>query len=88
MSQIIICDVCEERSNVNRKCYAYDRQADGAGSREDVCEIFDLCLTHENLALSRAFKRVLGMDIKTEYDMNRLIIAEVEKMISMRKNNG
>lgn len=85
MAQITICDICETRDNVNRKCYPYDRQPDRVGSSEDVCEMFDLCLMHENLALSRALKAVLRKDIKTEYDMNKLIISEIKKMIFARK---
>lgn len=81
MAQIIICDVCGTKKNVARKHYAYDRRSDGVGGREDVYKMFDLCQTHELLALSRAFKASLGIDTKTESEMNRLIIAEVTKMM-------
>ena len=54
MATIEVCDICGTRDNVNRRHYAYDRQADGAGGREDINELFDLCETHELIVLKKA----------------------------------
>lgn len=81
MAQILICDVCGTRKNVNRRQYAYDRRSDGAGSSGDVYEIFDLCLEHELLALKCAINESLKKDIHHHHDFNSLIIFEIKEMM-------
>lgn len=88
MAQILICDICKTRENVNRLNYPYDRCADGAGGSETVFQLYDICQTHEIAAMKRAvgtYIKSRKAGILTGYEFNTLLIAEIEGLISQYK---
>jgi hypothetical protein len=85
MATINICDICGAREDVSRRSYPYDRRPDGAGGSETVSEIYDLCQTHELIALKLAIKTCVNKtdikDIQNDWSFNQLIINEIKQLL-------
>jgi hypothetical protein len=85
MATIKICDICGTRNNVNKVCLPYDRRMDGAGSMETISEVYDLCQTHELIAIKAAIKAAIANGVETDFGWNIRIVKEIEKQINNTK---
>lgn len=83
--EIRICDICKTRDSVNRTRLVYGRENDGASSKEDMIEIFDLCKKCE----VGAYKFLIKSTFTTKelWKFNSLLITFIWNEIKKRKEN-
>ena len=81
MATIEVCDICGSRDGVVRHFYAIDRRNDGAGSMEDVGEVYDLCVKHQIVILEATIANIKEIHKVPKYTTNQYAVKAIKDRI-------